>query len=407
MKWLVVALLWFVGCLNYIDRQAIFSVFPLLRKELAMSDIELALLGSAFLWAYGLSSPLCGVLGDRFRRKNIILWSLGVFSLVTLVAGLADSGRQLVWLRTFLGVSEALYIPAALAMIADCHSERTRSTAVGIHQTSLLAGSIIGGVLAGYLGDRYGWRPAFSFLGGSGLLLCAVLYFSLPSPPAVSRAAPSGRGFPGIPVEIFRRPTFLCVLFGGASLSMVSWVVTAWMPVYLHDHFKLNLAQAGLNAVLYASIATMAGLLAGGALADLWARRDDRARMFVQLAGLAVSAPAVLGVGHSASLAPLLAYLFVFGFGRGLYECNNMPLISQVVGPDQRATAYGVFNLTNTLAAGASVLVTGALKQSLGIAATISAMSGALALASLVTLAGAVWFLRRDRARAPGGNRLS
>ena len=176
-KWLLVGFLWMIGCLNYMDRQAIFSAFPLLKRELGMSDVQLGLLGSVFLWIYSGGSPIGGYLGDRFKRKNIILISLFIFSAATLATGLARTSTELIAFRGVLGASEALYLPSALALIADYHSGRTRSTAIGLHQTSLLAGGIIGAVFVGFMGQHYGWRNAFYVLGFFGVVITVLMMF--------------------------------------------------------------------------------------------------------------------------------------------------------------------------------------------------------------------------------------
>ncbi len=403
-KWILVGSLWLVGCLNYMDRQAIFSVFPLLKAELGTSDIELALLGSGFLWAYGVSSPFAGYLGDRFRRKDVILWSLSLFSLVTLATGLARASWQLICLRGLLGISEALYIPTALAFIADYHSGQTRSRAIGIHQTSLLLGAVLGGAFAGYMGDRYWWRGTFFLLGGAGLFLTAVLMPLLRETTKGASDAPlfretqasSGVAITESPASILRKPTVLCILFCGISVSMVGWAVMAWMPSYLHEKFGMSMMDAGLNAVMYVSISSMGGILTGSILADYWARRNLLARMLVQLIGLGVATPAVLGVGFADSAAVLLTLLVLFGLGRGLWDCNNMPLFCEVVAPGGRSMAYGIFNLANTLGGGLSVLLIGSLKETVGIGHGLSWLSLLLIMSVVLTFLAVRRFLRGD-----------
>lgn len=395
-KWLLVALLWLVGCLNYVDRQAIFSVFPLLRRELSLSDVDLALLGTLFLWVYALSSPLGGYLGDRLRRKSIVVSSLLVFTVVTFATGLAGTRSELLGLRSLLGLSEALYLPAALALISDYHSGDTRSRAVGIHQTSLLMGGILGGVFAGYMGDHHGWRPAFYVLGGLGIVLALLLLPLLRESPKKLQAQHSQK--PGIRNlrMVLTPPTVLVIMFSGLSVSVAGWVVMAWMPFYLFDRFGLSLTQAGFNATFYFSMATMAGLVIGSFLSDRWARRDRRGRMLLQLIGLCLAVPGLLAVHFAPSAMILVACLFLFGFGRGLWDCNNMPIFCDVVVPEAWSTVYGVFNLANTLGGGLGVLVAGVLRQSVGIGATLSAFSGMLLISAALTWLAVARFLPRD-----------
>jgi MFS transporter, Spinster family, sphingosine-1-phosphate transporter len=403
-KWLVVAVLWVIGCLNYTDRQAIFSVFPILNKELGMSDVQLGLLGSVFLWVYGLSSPVAGYLGDRFRRKKVILWSLVIFSASTFATGMALARWHLLWLRGLLGISEALYLPAALALIADYHSSRTRSTAVGLHQTGLLTGGVLGGFLGGYMGEHYGWRVAFYLLGGVGALVALVSVLSLrEAPKGASDFLTSGqvRAVPREPLartlrEILTKPTILCIIFAGIAGSASGWVVMTWMPLYLHERFGMGLAQAGFSASFYFMISGAGGLLVGSLLSDCWAMRDQRGRMFLQVIGFAIAAPAALVVGSIGTAGGLLVLMFLFGFGRGVWDCNNMPIFCDVMTPATRSTTFGVFNLANTLSGGMAVFLTGVLKKSLGIGATISVFGLLLVASAGLTLLVSLRFLPKD-----------
>jgi MFS family permease len=403
-KWFLVASLWVIGCLNYMDRQAIFSAFPLLKKELGMSDVQLGLLGSAFLWCYSASSPLAGYLGDRFRRKSVILCSLLIFSLATFATGLASAPSQLIWLRGLLGLSEALYLPAALALIADYHSGGTRSTAIGIHQTSLLAGGILGAIFAGYMGQHYGWRNAFYFLGLSGVLVTFLMMaliretikgesdFSTAQDVRVDRTEPLLRTLR----SILTTPTVLAVMFCGLSISMTGWLVMAWMPAYLYERFGFSLTQAAFNGVFYISVTTAVGILAGSVLADRWTRRDRRGRMWVQLIGLSMGFPAIALFGFTKTAGAVLICLVVFGFARGLWDCNNMPIFCDVVPPASRSTTYGVFNLANTLGGGVSVIIAGILKQRLGIGLTLSMFSLMLLASAILTCLAVKRFVPND-----------
>jgi len=403
-KWLVVASLWAVGCLNYMDRQAIFSVFPLLRNEFSMSNVQLSLLGSAFLWAYSIASPAGGYLGDRYSRKAVILSSLLVFSLSTLATGFVFTSGQLIGLRVLLGISEAVYLPAALAFIADHHSGRTRSTAIGIHQTSLLIGGVLGGFLGGYMGDHYGWRDAFYLLGASGVLLALVLGPSLREiPKGSSDFSHSGeiQNAPPPPFgetirTILRTPTVLCIMFCGLSVSATGWAVLTWMPSHLYERFGMSLALSGFNATFYVSAATIGGLLGGSILADRCATRNKQGRMFVQLFGLALAAPAALAIGFVGTIGALLVLLVIHGLGRGMWDCNNMPIFCEVVPVASRSSTYGVFNFANTVGGGLGVLLTGALRESLGLDGMLSAFSLLLFISGGLTLVTLKRFLPHD-----------
>src|SRR5690606_17126242 len=137
--WVLVGLLWVVALLNYMDRQMLSTMRPAMEGDIAelQSAANFGRLMAVFLWIYGLMSPLAGMIADKVNRKRLIVGSLFVWSAVTFAMGHASGFEQLYWLRALMGVSEALYIPAGLALIADFHTSKTRSLAVGIHMTGL------------------------------------------------------------------------------------------------------------------------------------------------------------------------------------------------------------------------------------------------------------------------------
>jgi predicted MFS family arabinose efflux permease len=405
-KWIVVALLWLVTCLNYTDRMTIFSVFPLIKKEMGVSDIVLALLGSTFLWAYGACSPLGGYLGDRFSRKRVIIWSLLIFSLVTFATGLAHSGRQLITLRLFLGLSEAIFLPTALAHIASFHSASTRSLANAICLTGLPVGAGIGGFYGGYMGDHYSWRTGFYILGVVGILVALILLAFLRDNPATT-AERRAQGAEEIPPERFDRkvvailktPTAACVVFLAFALSLTSWPTAAWVPTYLYERFGMSLTKSGLTMALFTYTPAFVGSVLGGLWADGWAKRDPRGRMSVQIVGLTIMAPTMLAMGLMSSGRTLVGNLLAYSTTRGLLEVNSMPIFSTVVAPSRWSTAYGLYNLAGTLAGSLGVLFVGAMKASWGVGYALSSMSVLLFIAIGVMTFALFRFLPQDLRR--------
>ncbi|MBS1874429.1 MAG: MFS transporter [Acidobacteria bacterium] len=376
--WLLVALLWVVALLNYLDRQVIFSVFPLVKADLAVSDIQLGLLGTAFLWVYGILSPFGGYLADRFGRRNIILASLGVWSAITLLTGYARSYPELLTARALMGISEACYLPAALAMIADYHGERTRSLATGLHQSGLYMGIVLGGAGGGWMGQQFGWRAAFVVLGGFGVAYAAVLIPLLRRSTTAGQAQrPSVGRLAAMPFAIFTT--------ANTFTSIAYWCVYTWLPYYLYERFRMSLAEAGFAATFYIQAASFAGILAGGTLADRWSRSNPRARVLTQAIGLTIAGPFLLLVGYTDSSWILIAALILFGLGRGLFDCNVMPVVCQVVEPELRATAYGVLNCTSCLGGGAMAMAAGLLKSAIGLGGTLQ-ISGVILAAAAATL---------------------
>ncbi len=158
-------MLWCVCLLNYADRQAIFSVFPLLKTQMQLSDVQLGLVGSSFMWMYALFGPFAGSLSDRFPRKSLVLGALLFWSFATAATALTHTFTQLMICRALGGLGEAFYFPAAMSLISDYHGAATRSRAMSLHQSGVYAGTIAGGALSGLIGQNYGWRSSFVILG--------------------------------------------------------------------------------------------------------------------------------------------------------------------------------------------------------------------------------------------------
>ncbi len=387
--WILVALLWGVGLLNYLDRQIIFSLFPLLRVEFKVSDAQLGLLTPAFLWIYGALSPLAGFLADRFSRKKIILVSLAVWSIVTWLTGYASSFSQLLSARALMGISEAFYIPAALALIADHHSERTRSLAIGLHQSGLYLGVILGGWLGGRIGEQFGWRTAFTVLGIVGVGYAAVLFFGM------KEATESDQNL--FPVrEKLKLLDALKILFSVRNywllglaftcFSIAGWIVLTWMPLYLFEHFRMSLTQSGFTATFYIQVAAFAGILGGGFIADRWSRKNHRARLFLPAVGFFAGCIFLFLVGWTSSTTILISGLLVYGLSRGLMDCTAMPILCQIVPENLRATGYGIFNLVGCIVGGTMAALAGLLKNSIGISGSLQISALILAIAGFALL---------------------
>ncbi len=384
--WITVALLWVVATLNYLDRQVIFSLLPPIRAEFGATDFQLGLLGSVFLWIYAACSPLSGYLADRYNRVYVVLFSLLVWSAVTWLTGHSASFSQLLTARGLMGISEAAYLPAALALIADYHSPKTRSLATGIHQSGLYAGIALGGVAGGFIGEHYGWRAAFYVLGFIGIAYAAFLFFTLKNPPVSHREKPLSDSFATAVGELLRNRRFLFLLTANTMGAMAYFMIYAWMPLFLYERFQMSLTNAGFTATFYLQSASAVGILVGGALADRWSRRSARGRVLTQWIGFTAAAPALFLIAVTFSIPVLIAAMIAFGLGRGFFDCNLMPVVCQITRPQVRATAYGILNLFSTTVGGIMTAVAGALKATLGLAAALQVSAVLLLAAALVLL---------------------
>jgi MFS family permease len=291
---------------------------------------------------------------DRFSRRYTICGSLFVWSAVTWWTGHVTTYNELLWARSLMGISEAFYIPAALALIAEYHAGPTRSRAVGLHQMAIYFGVIAGG-FGGYVAaaPQLGWRFAFNACGFFGMAYAVPLVLLLRDVrrPAERLANPAVSPLQAAK-ELFANLSFLLLVLYFTLPALAGWVVRDWMPSILKRQFELGQGEAGVAATLPWQIAAMVGAVAGGWAADRWVQRTERGRIYVSALGMALIVPAIFGVGNAGSLPIAVAFLALFGLGWGFFDCNNMPILAQIVRPHLRATGYGIMNLVSTSCGG-------------------------------------------------------
>lgn len=354
--WFMVALLFPVALLNYLDRQMLATM-----KASMVADIpsiankaDWGIVLGSFKWVYAVLSPIGGYLADRFSRRHVISFSLLAWSLVTWWTGHVGSFHELVAARALMGVSEAFYIPAALALIADFHLGQTRSRAVGLHQTGIYVGLILGG-FAGYVADSpsLGWSWAFSAAGIAGVVYAFPLFWLLRNPSRPGNPAASGMPSPaGALRSLLRNRNFILLVLYFTLPAIAGWVVRDWMPEVVRERYHLSQGDAGLSAVLSVQIASILGSLMGGWAADRWMRRSHRGRIYASAIGMLLFLPALVGVGRSETVVFAVSFLVLFGIGWGFFDTNNMPILSQIARPELRATGYGLMNFVSISAGG-------------------------------------------------------
>ena len=319
-KWSVVWMIWCISLFNYADRQAIFSVFPLLEKEMGLSSVQLGLLGSAFAWVYGLGAPLAGMIVDRVARTKAILFGLHAWSAICVATGISRNFTQLFLFRAAEGLGETFYYPASMSLISDYHGRNTRSRAMGLHQTSVYVGTVAGGFFAGLLGQYYGWRWSFYIFGGLGILLGFVLHKWLIEPErgsADARTVTSPLSYGNFLHVLFTTPTAILLMIGFICMNFVAVVLLSWMPKFLFDKFQLGLAAASLIATFFAQAASMIGSPLGGWLADLARARIPGGRMMVQAIAAICAVPFVFLCGSVPELTTAIAALAFWGLFKG------------------------------------------------------------------------------------------
>jgi len=387
--WFIVGMLWVVAFLNYLDRILITSMRDPIVAEFSLTDAQFGLLTSVFLWSYGLLSPFGGFFADKYSRKKVIVFSVLVWSIVTLWTGFVSSFEEMLVARIIMGISEACYIPAALALITDYHKGKTRSLATGLHMSGLYAGLAIGGI-GGYIAELWGWRWGFQTFGLFGILYSFVLMYLLkdvkPEKGETQAKESEKVSLVGSFKKLLGEPSFLVLLFYFSVLGMVNWLVYGWLPTFLKDHFHLDLGEAGISATGYIQIGSFIGVIVGGILADRWTRNNVKGRLYVLIIGFTLGAPFLFLMASTSIFGIAVLAMLIFGLARGFNDANLMPILCQIIDGRYIATAYGFLNFLSTIIGGAMVYVGGALKDANVDLSIIYQVSAALMLLATFSL---------------------
>jgi MFS family permease len=351
------------------------------------------------MWVYAAFGPIAGFIGDRVRRKTLILGGLLFWSLITLATALSTQYWHLVLFRALEGLGEAVYFPAAMSIIADYHGPDTRSRAMSLHQSSVYGGSIAGGTLAGFMGQFFGWRSGFYLFGTLGVVLAVILLAFLREPPRAAEESSSPTHLPAAGIvrtakELYSLPMVrvLTLVFIGANF--VAMIFLTWMPSFLFDKFHMTLGMAGFSATFYLQIASVLGVLSGGFIADRLAKRYRAGRMMAQAGGLLLGAPFIFLSGWTLSVPVLVLALVGFGFFKGIYDANIWASLYDVVPPERRASAVGFMNSLGWLGGGVAPVAIGVLAGRYGMSASISATSGIYLCVALLLWLGIHRFSR-------------
>jgi ACS family D-galactonate transporter-like MFS transporter len=352
--WVVVGLLWVVALLNYMDRQILSTMRPTMQVDIVelQSATVFGQLMAIFLWIYGLMSPVSGILADRLNRKWLIVGSLFVWSLVTSLMGFATTYPELMILRGIMGISEAIYIPAGLSLISDFHSDKSRSLAIGIHMTGLYTGQALGGFGA-TLASSYSWHSTFKLFGLIGVLYALVLMFFLSEAPARTKSSNEKEK----PVNSFKaigmllsNISFWVILFYFAIPSLPGWATKNWLPTLFSDNLHIPMSQAGPLSTVTIAISSFLGVIFGGLLSDRWIQKNVKGRIYTSAIGLLLTIPAMFLIGYGQNIVHVVGAGLMFGFGFGMFDANNMPILCQFVPSKFRATAYGIMNMLGVMA---------------------------------------------------------
>lgn len=354
--WTAVGLLWFAFMVNYVDRQIVFSIFPVLKKELHFSETQLGLIGLVFLWTYSACMPIMGRLADIVERRRLVVWSLVLLSAATIGTAASRSTTSfLVW-RAVMGLVEASYVPAAVGLIAVLHTRRTRSTALAIHGTAQFAGIIIGGWAGGWLAETIGWRSGFCILSAIGMIYAVALSKGLhgahPVALGMKRAAQR-------PFTVFESGCYNVLLASFFVFCAMLWMFYGWLPTFIFRKYHLSLSSSGFTGTAYLQVGSVIGILVWGRVADRISARVRAGRFYVSALGLFVCAPFAYLVLAVHSLFILKLSCLSFGFFSGAFIANVFAAAYDIVPEENYGFSVGVLNLAGGLAGGAGVFLVG------------------------------------------------
>lgn len=393
--WFLVGLLWVVALLNYMDRQMLSTMKPSMQADITelQSAASFGYLMAIFLWIYGFMSPVAGIIADRINRKWLIICSLFVWSGVTMAMGYATTFNQLYWLRAIMGISEALYIPAGLSLIADYHSSSTRSLAIGIHMTGFYMGQALGGFGA-TIASEFSWQQTFHTFGLIGIFysLILILFLKEKKEPVSEtkrvnylKSKPSKSLFSGLAL-LLTNISFWIILFYFAVPSLPGWGVKNWLPTLFSQTLNIDMSLAGPMSTITIAASSLFGVIFGGILSDRWVQKNIRGRVYTSAIGIAMTIPALLLIGFGGTLFHIVAAAFFFGFGFGMFDANNMPILCQFVSSKYRATAYGLMNMAGVFAGAFITNLLGKSTDAGNLGSGFAVLSGIVLLALVIQL---------------------
>lgn len=402
--WRVAVFLFVAAGLNYADRTALSSVIPPLREDLGVTDAQVGLAGLLFLWTYAIASPFAGNLADKYSRSKIVFWSILIWSLITLLTGLSRNTTDLLVLRAALGLAESFYLPAAVALLGEHHGPATRGKAMGFHLIGLNLGVLLGGAFVGSLAEHYGWRPGFWILGVMGIALaCGAKYFLSDGPVPVAEAKPV-TVIAAKPVQawgyLLRTPSFHGLLLSAIVAGVASWTFLSWLPLFFSENYGMKLGAAGLAGVALYKAPVLLGTGVGGWISDKAIRHNGRARVMIKALSFLVSCPFLFFFIGAPTFALLATMLIVSSFIRAIGVPSEHAIICEVVPPQFRSTAIGIFNTCGSAAGGLGVLLAGLFKKEFGLNMIFGSCSLLYGAAGLMLLLVYYFFTAKDMARA-------
>ncbi len=396
-EWQLLIILWFAFFLNQADRQIFNVTLPLIRGEIKLTDAEFGLIAASLVWTYGLLVPVAGFLGDIFPRRNILAICIGFWSISTFFTGFAgDLVSFVMLLGIATGGGEAFYAPSANALLSERYKD-DRAFALSIHQTAVYAGIILSGVLAGYIGEQFGWRRSFHVFGAAGILLSVIFLWRIkPISDSIKVANISISASVKDALSVFRKPTVILLTLAFACMVFVNVGYLTWMPLYLVEKYGMSVTYAGFSSLIYHHAGAFFGVMFGSRLADKLAKKDPKKRMVIQSVALLLGAPFIFIMGFADNQAITYGALGMFGFMRGVYDSNIFASLYEVVKPSIRSSSTGFMLMFAFLMGAFAPLILGVLKPTLGLSVSFSSLSLFYVLGAMLIFIGVRFWFNKD-----------
>ena len=398
-KWEVLGLLWIAFLVNQADRQVFNVVLPLIREDLLLTDVQVGMIATVFNLVFALCVPIAGYAGDVFSRKWIITIAIIFWSIATMLTGMSNGMIMLIVMRSIAtGGGEAFFGPPNMSLLAQYH-KKSRAFAMSLHQTSYYVGIILCGFMAGYVGERWGWRAAFYIFGAVGIIHGIVLIFRLKDKKTEENDKPKTKEkigfFDGFKV-VFGTPTALALTICFSGLIFVLTGYLTWMPTYLFDNFGMTLASAGFNSMFYTHLFAFAGILIAGKLSDSISKNNPARRMMLQGFGLLVCVPFIFTMGNSAVLPIVYLGLAGFGFARAFFDANTYAVLYDVIPAKYHSSASGAMIMTGFAVGSFSPVVLGYIKSGAGLSFGISILALIWLICGILLLLTSKYFYTKD-----------
>ena len=396
-EWQLLIILWFAFFLNQADRQIFNVTLPLIRGDIDLTDAEFGLIASSLIWTYGFLVPIAGFLGDIFSRRNILAFCILFWSISTFFTGFASGLIPFILLLGIAtGGGEAFYAPSANALLSEKYT-KNRAFALSIHQTAIYFGIILSGVLAGYIGEQYGWRRSFNVFGLAGIVLSIIFMIRIKSGQKIIRKSMADIKKSLVEaIGVFRKPTVIMLTLAFACMVFVNVGYLTWMPLFLIEKYNMSVTYAGFSSLIYHHVGAFFGVMIGSRLSDKLALTDPKKRLVIQSVALIGGAPFIFLMGFTDSQVITYTALALFGVMRGVYDSNIFASLYEVVKPSTRSSATGFMLMFAFLMGAFAPLILGILKPTLGLAASFSSLSIFYALAAGFIFLAVKLFFKND-----------